>query len=62
MHHLKPPTPFADALALQTVEAFVERVTARVETMRESFAYALRAELTAWREAVPEEAKEAPCD
>ena len=55
MHHLKPPTPFADALALQAVEAFVERVRTRVISERTSFAAALEQELQDWREAVPAE-------
>lgn len=60
MHHLKPPTPFADALALQAVEAFVERVRTRVISERTSFAAAVEHELADWREAVPAEAAHAP--
>lgn len=55
MHHLKPPTPFADALALQAVEAFVARVRTRVISERTSFASAVEHELADWREAVPAE-------
>ena len=48
---------FADALALQAVEAFVERVMARYVLPEYSMYDAVVHELEAWREAVPDEAR-----
>ena len=49
---------FADALALQAVEAFVVRVMERFQRPEyDSVSQAVLDELEAWRAAVPEEAR-----
>ena len=62
MRDLKPPTPFADALALQAVELFVAQVRTRVMTERSSFAAALEQELLDWQQRVAENAEKGEDD